>query len=389
MSESRNQRLLAQTSQAWAPADVTDFGIGQPNDAILPVEILARAAASHFSQGLRYPLQYGTERGDGSLRLALGEFLSGHYGLDVDPEPILITNGNSQAIDLVCGALTKPGDVVLVEDPSYHLALDIFRDHQLRLVGVPVDADGLSIDALVEALDRHRPALVYTIPSYHNPTGVTLSATRCQQLVDLALEHQFLIVADEVYHLLRYRNDNNDPAPMAAHVGSGVVLSLGTFSKILAPGLRLGWIQAAEPLLARLAARGFIVSGGGLNPFTSALVAVTLSDGSVDQYLAQLRTLLATRVATMDAGLRAHFPADIGYEVPTGGYFFWLRFTDGVATPAFTHRAQAHKVGFRPGNLFSITGGLANHMRLSFAYYDIDRIEAGLAVLGQVIRTGS
>lgn len=380
------ERLLAQTTQAWARPDMTDLGIGQPNDGILPVELLARAAAAQLERGLRHPLQYGTERGDGHLRLALARFLEPRYRLAVDPEPILITNGNSQAIDLVCGVLTRPGDVVFVEDPTYHLALDIFRDHHVQLVGIPMDDDGLSIEALREALTRHRPTLLYTIPSFHNPTGITLSSDRRQELTALAQEHDFVVVADEVYHLLHYRRGARaHPEPMAAHVGSGAVLSLGTFSKILAPGLRLGWIQGAEPLLARLAARGSIVSGGGLNPYTSSLVTAVLDDGSLDLYLGSLQALLARRLDVMDAGLRAHFPAEVTWTKPNGGYFFWLRFPDGTDTARFEPEAAARQVGFRPGRLFSLSGRGSERMRLSFAYYDAAAIDPAVAALGQAI----
>src|SRR6478736_3447273 len=187
-----NDVLIAQTTQCWAAPEVTDFGIGQPQDAILPVDILHKAASQQAAEGRRHSLQYGTEFGDGHLWLALADFLSAHYAIAVDPEPIFITNGNSQAIDIVCTTFTQPGDVVFVEEPSYFLALDIFRNHHLKIVGIPVDEHGLSIDALEVALKQHAPTLIYTIPAFHNPTGVTLSAGRRQRLVELAVQHGFL-----------------------------------------------------------------------------------------------------------------------------------------------------------------------------------------------------
>lgn len=382
------RRLLAETTQAWAPPDVTDLGIGQPNDGILPVEILERAAAAALGRGQRHPLQYGTERGDGHLRLALARFLGPRYGgAEVDPGAMLVTNGNSHALDLLCAALTEPGDTVLVEDPTYHLALGILRDHGLEAVGVPVDDGGLSIGALEEALTRHRPRFLYTVSSYHNPTGATLSDERRRRLVALAREHGFWIVADEVYHLLRYRDDPG-PAPMAAHVDSGVVLSLGTFSKILAPGLRLGWLQGPEDLIASLTRRGVMASGGGFNPFTAALVAPALDDGSVDRYLDdRLRPLLAHRAAVMADGLRAHFPPEVTWRGPDGGYFFWLRFPDGADTARWLPAAAQRKVGFRPGSLFSVSGRWAERMRLSFCFYEADAIAPAVARLGHIVAT--
>ena len=375
--------LIAQTTQCWAAQDVTDFGIGQPDDAILPVDILHQAALLPAAEGRRHALQYGTEFGDGHLRLVLADFLSVHYAFAVDPEPIFITNGNSQAIDIVCTAFTQPGDVVFVEEPSYFLALDIFRNHHLQIVGITVDEHGLSIDALETALEQHAPALLYTIPAFHNPTGVTLSAQRRRRLVELAVRHGFLIVADEVYQLLDYGGDV--PAPMAAYLDSGRVLSLGTFSKILAPGLRLGWIQAQMSLLQRLAKTAYVISGGGLNPYASSIVQCVIEQGWQAQYLQTLRTLFRERTDVMHNALMRHFPKDIEYNKPRGGYFFWLKFAPEIDTKQFMHTARELKVGFRAGSVFSVSGGQKNFMRLSFAFYAADRIEAGIESLAHAI----
>jgi len=375
--------LIAQTTQCWAAPDVTDFGIGQPQDAILPVDILHKAASQQIADGRRHSLQYGTEFGDGHLRLALADFLSVHYAIAVDPEPIFITNGNSQAIDMLCTAFTQPGDVVFVEEPSYFLALDIFRNHHLQIVGIPVDENGLSIDALEAAIEQHTPTLIYTIPAFHNPTGVILSADRRQRLVELAVQHGFLIVADEVYQLLDYLGDA--PAPMAAYLDSGRVLSLGTFSKILAPGLRLGWIQAQMSSLQRLAKTAYVVSGGGLNPYTSSIVQCVIEQGWQAEYLQTLRTLFRERTEVMHKALLRHFPKDIAYKKPTGGYFFWLKFATEIDTRQFLSEARELKVGFRAGSAFSVSGGQKNFMRLSFAFYDADRIEVGIETLARAI----
>ncbi len=330
-----------------------------------------------------YPLQYGTELGDGYLRLALAEFLTETYGVACDPEPMFITNGNSQAIDQVCSVFAQPGDVVFVEEPSYFLALEIFRQHHLRIVGIPVDEDGIRLDALEAALAVDRPAFIYIIPTFQNPTGYTLPLERRERVVALAKDHEFLIVADEVYHLLSYAG--SVPPPMAAWADSGVVLSLGTFTKILAPGLRLGWIQAAMPLIQRLADAGVVLSGGGLNPFTSAIVKTLVKNGSLRNYLDFLRTTYRDRVMVMDASLSALFPQTVKYYVPAGGYFFWLRFPDDTDTATFLPKAAEHKVGFRSGSKFTVDGSLANYMRLSFAYYDSPTIERGIAALAKVV----
>jgi 2-aminoadipate transaminase len=381
-------RLQSQTTQLWSPPGVIDLGIGQPQNEILPLGLFSAALATAARTGQSYPLQYGIERGDGFLRAALSDFLSGQQEAlgaspsSVDPDLIFITNGNSQAIDLCCAVFSRPGDVVLVEEPTYFLALDIFRNHGLTVVGVPVDDDGLRVDALRDALSRYRPAFVYTIPDGHNPTGATLSAQRRQRLVELAVEHGVLVLADEVYHLLRYGADPG-PAPLAAALDSGVVLSLNTFSKILAPGLRLGWIQAAEPLLARLESHGLLVSGGGLNPFTASIVARVLADGSAADYLAGLRETFIGRIAVMGDALDEHLSDRVSYHRPDAGYFFWLRFPDGVDTAQVRPRARELGVGYQPGRAFSTVGGLPAHLRLSFAYYPADVLPTAVELLGR------
>lgn len=378
------QRLAAQTKQAWSAPGVIDLGIGQPEEALLPLELMRRAAAEYAAHAEAYPLQYGNEAGDGYLRLALAEFLAAHYGVAVDPEPIVVTNGNSQAIDLACAAFTQPGDVVFVEEPTYFLAIDIFRRRGLRIVGIPVDRDGLSIAALEAALARERPAFVYAIPAFQNPTGATLSAARREQLVRLARQHGFLVVADEVYQLLDYCGDA--PLPMAAQVGSGHVLSLGTFSKILAPGLRLGWVQGAPELTRRLAQVPFVVSGGGLNPFASAFVRTVIEHGWLADNVAMLREVYRERVAVMDAALRRHLPPDVEFDTPKGGYFFWLRFPRGTDTRRFLEAAAKLGVGFRAGPNFSVCDGQRDALRLSFAFYDAPAIERAVGLLAQAVR---
>jgi len=197
------------------------------------------------------------------------------------------------------------------------------------------------------------------------------------------VQHGFLIVADEVYHLLDYVGDT--PAPMASYLGSGRVLSLGTFSKILAPGLRLGWIQAEMSLLQRLAKTAYVVSGGGLNPYASSIVQYVIEQGWQAEYLQTLRALYRERADVMHNALIRHFSKEISYKKPTGGYFFWLKFAPEIDTTQFLNKARDLKVGFRAGSAFSVSGGQKNFMRLSFAFYDADRIEVGIETLAHAI----
>ncbi len=373
------------------PEGVIDLGVGQPNNAILPRDYIRRAAEMQFNDSSEF-LQYGAEWGDGYHRLALAEYLTEAYGTAVAAEQLFSTNGNSQALEMLSTVLTKPGDVVIVEEPTYFLAFQMFRDHGLDIRGVPIDDDGLIVEALIEEVaavraEGKRVAFVYTIPAFQNPTGVTMSTERRRELVDAAATNDILIVADEVYHLLRFAPGVMPPA-MSAFVDDGPIISLGTFSKIFAPGMRLGWIHGSVERLAALADSGLILSGGGLNPVTSTLATAMMRMGWQAEYVEWLKATFARRSATMVSALRQHMPEWVEFDVPAGGYFVWLRLPQNVDGAALRAVAKKHGVDLRHGSLFSPTGALGNHLRLSYAFYDDDDISEGVSRLGGALRVG-
>jgi DNA-binding transcriptional MocR family regulator len=302
----------------------------------------------------------------------------------VDSGQLFVSNGVSQALDLICTLHTQPGNVVFVEEPTYFLALRIFADHWLRVVGLPTDEHGLVIEALEEELRRQRPALLYTIPTHQNPSGATLPLERRLRLLELSQQHGFTVLADEVYHCLIFGSDGAPP-PMSSFVDSGTVLSLGSFSKILAPGLRLGWVQGCADRLQTLAQCGLLDSGGGLNPFTAAIVRSALDLGLQVQHLNRLRQVYAGRLAALDAALQAELAGRLAYRLPAGGFFIWARLAGGLDAEALLRAARAAGVGFRPGVRFSSRGGLRDYVRLCFAYYDEAQLTEGVNRLGQAI----
>ena len=243
---------MIRTTQINLPPGMVDFGIGVPDFTLLPLEIMQQAAAHRLAQADPYLLSYGYAQGDGYCRLALAEFLTRHYGRSVSPEHLILSAGASQGLDLICTLFGQPGDTIFVEEPSYFLALRIFTDHGFNVVSLPTDAQGLVVDALEEALALHTPAFLYLIPAFQNPTGATLTQQRRARLVQLSREHDLLIVADEVYHLLTYTVV--PPAPLAFYAEQADILSLGSFSKILAPGLRLGWVHGTPALVEQTCA---------------------------------------------------------------------------------------------------------------------------------------
>jgi DNA-binding transcriptional MocR family regulator len=374
---------MLRTTQAQKTADLIDFGIGQPGMDLLPLEIMRQASAVRLSQGEKGLLNYGYEPGDGYFCEALARFLGAGYGSTVTADSLFITNGASQALDLICTRFTHPGDTIFVEEPSYFLALNIFADYHLNIISIPIDKDGLRLDALAQALQHYQPVFLYVIPTFQNPTGVTMPAANRQQLVAMSEQHGFYIVADEVYQLLHYTAV--PPLPFAHWAGNGRIISVGSFSKILAPGLRLGWTQAAPDLIARLVQSGLVDSGGGLNPFTSNLVRVVLEEGWQDSFLAQLKVTYQERVAAMDAALATHLGDRVQYERPSGGFFFWLEMTDGWDTALLLPESRKQGVGYQPGIKFSSQDGLHHFMRLSFAFYDAAEIEVGIGRLGELL----
>ncbi len=361
------------------PPGTINLGIGQPSADLLPVDLVQAASDAFFADAQPFDLNYGTLPGDPRFLDSLAGFLTRHYGVDAGPETLFLTGGNSQAIDLVSTVFAKPGDAVFVEEPSYFLAFQIFRDHGLEIVSIPVDSDGPDIGALESALARTRPAFFYTIPSFQNPTGMCTTASRRARIVELARRHDFRVVADEVYQLLYY--EGPPAAAYGAMTGSDAVVSLGSFSKILAPALRLGWIQTSKSLRGALTANGFVSSGGSINHFASHVVRYAIDAGLVDAHIERLRTAYRARVDAMHAALTEYFDGLATWSRPDGGYFFWLCFDASLDTAALRNRARALETGFQPGSVFSSKGDLRNYLRLSFAHYGEDDIREGVSRL--------
>jgi DNA-binding transcriptional MocR family regulator len=363
------------TIQNLVPPDVIDLGLGDPSLSLLPLDLIREAAQTRLSQSDNSFLQYGAEQGDGHFRRTLAEFLVRGYGFDVSPDSLFVTNGISNAMDLICTLFTKPGDTIFVEEPTYFLALRIFADHHLNVIPIDTDENGLIIESLEEKLAESHPTFLYLIPTFHNPTGATLSQERRERLVQLAKEHDFIIVADEVYHLLHYTQ--TPPKSFATYIDSENIISLGSFSKILAPGLRLGWLQAHPEKIKRFNTCGLLDSSGGLNPFTSTIIRGVIESGGLDNNIDKLINIYRARLHVMNLALGEQLPG-VEYLVPHGGYFFWLRLPEKIDARALRDSAHSFKVDFRPGTLFSSRGELTDRIRLCFVHYEEGEIREGI-----------
>ena len=374
---------ILSSAQKEITAGMIDLGIGQPSPWLLPAEAMARAAGHCMERPGCMLLSYGSEQGDGHFRVALSGFLEGIYERPVDPAHLLVTNGASQGLDLICTLFSKAGDCIYVEEPTYFLARKIFADHQLKPVALPMDSEGLIIEAVEEELKRSQPAFLYTIPSYHNPTSVCLSAARREQLAELSRRSELTVVADEVYHPLSYALA--PPPPLARFCTSAPVISLGSFSKILAPGLRLGWLQAGAAVIERIVRCGLLDSGGGLNPYTSGVVRSVMELGLMEANLSLLRDTYSRRVQAMCAALRNRLGGSVRFTDPDGGFFIWLTLPDDTDTLELLSKARKRNVEYMPGPRFSNRQALKNCLRLSFAYYDTPELLQGVERLAPVL----
>lgn len=358
------------------PPGTINLGIGQPSADLLPIDLVREASQSFFESAQPIELNYGVLQGDERFLYSLADFLTEGYDSEATADQLFVTGGNSQALDMMSVVFARPGDTVFVEEPSFFLAFQIFRDHSLKIVGIPVDDDGLCIDALQRELASHKPAFLYTIPSYQNPGGQCTTEERRRRIVELAEQHDFLIVADEVYQLLNYFD--TPPPAYGTMAASERVLSLGSFSKILAPGMRLGWVQTAPKLRKKISANGFVNSGGSINHISSHIVRQTIENGALNSHIDHLRSVYRGRVAAMDDALHEHFDGIAQWTRPDGGYFFWMRLDESLDTTPLREKARKRRTGFQAGAVFSSKGQFSHYLRLCFAHYNEDDIREGI-----------
>ena len=368
---------------------VIDLAWGHPGTDLLPVELLRDAMGRALARYGPAALGYGADAGPGPFLDWLADHLGVVDGRAPHPAELLVTAGASHALDLVCGLLSEPGDVCLVPTPTYHLALGIIRDHHLAIEAVASDVEGVMIESVVEVIARvkaqaRRPRLLYLVPTFGNPSGITLSPARRLQLVARCAAEDVLIVEDDVYRELAY--DAPAPASIWSMASPGAVVRLGSFSKTLAPGLRLGFLSADAAIVERLAAGGLLDSGGGIGHLPALAVAELGTSGAYAANLEHLRTELAARRDALVAGLREHLPEG-SFLAPRGGYFVWLRLPGGDMGSDLTARAAHHGVGALAGTVFAVDGTSdADVLRLSFSRYPPLQLLEAARRLGATLR---
>jgi len=334
-------------------------------------------------------LQYGPEQGTYGLIEVLVEKVRREQGLPVQPANLMVVAGSTHAVDMLARLFARPNGVVMVEAPTYVDALHIFRDQQIELHAIPMDEQGLIPDALEKRLEQLRmnnvvPNLLYTIPNFHNPTGITLSEARRLEIIQLARRYGFLIVEDDVYRDLAF--EGNVPASFYALAGGEQVVSIGSFSKTLAPGLRVGWILASEDIIARCVNCGTTQMGGGANPFTANIVAQYCSSNSWERHMEQLRSLYKTRRDVTLSALQRYMPADVRWTHPAGGFFIWLRLPEEAFASDVKRLALEQGVAVASGEGFFVNPADGkHHLRLAYSCAAPADIEAGIQILARVI----
>ena len=370
------------------------FAGGLPAPEVFPIQRFEEACHKVLSQQAASALQYGATEGYEPLRELIANNMA-RYGIKAKVENVLITSGSQQALDLIGKLFVNSGDRVLVEAPTYLGALQAFNVYGAEYVSVPVDDDGLRTD-LVEKPLRSGPKFMYILPNFQNPAGTTLSEGRRHQLVLLADKYGIPIVEDDPYGQLRYEGEHLSPLVVLdrenlrrdSGYSIGNVIYLSTFSKTLAPGLRLGWIVAPPEIIGKLAQ---LKQGADLHTstFTQVVAYEVARDGFLDKHVKVIRQVYRERRDVMLQALRESFPPTVTWTHPHGGLFLWVSLPDGLDMPAIFKTAIEHNVAFVPGNSFYANDPLegSRHMRLNFSNAAPEQIREGIGRLAAAVQS--
>ena len=361
--------------------DIISFAGGLPAPEIFPVREFRESSSFVLDESPERALQYGMTEGFLPLRRYLADKVS-KYGIPAVPENILMTNGSQQALDLLGKVFISPGDTVLTEAPTYLGAIQAWNAYEPRFVTVPLDDDGMQVDKVEKVLEREKVKFIYVLPNFHNPAGTTMPLDHRKKLVEIAARHGVFIVEDDPYGELRY--EGMDIAPIISLHKENTVY-LGTFSKTLAPGIRLGWMIAPEVAMERLvqAKQGADLHTG---TYVQMLAYDIASRGILKRHVQTVRQVYRERRDVMLAAMEEHFPKEVAWTRPQGGLFIWVRCPEGVDTEPLLEKALEEKVAFVPGFAFFPDGSGKNAMRLNFSAMPPDKIQVGIKRLGRVLK---
>jgi DNA-binding transcriptional MocR family regulator len=369
---------------------IISFAGGFPDSAMFDVDGIRDAVQEALAQEAGAALQYGATEGHGPLREQLAAFM-GSKGAAVLPEELIVTTGSQQALDLIGKTMISPGDKVIVEGPTFLATIQCFRLYGAELICAPIDGDGVRTDVLEQLIAQHQPKFVYLIPTFGNPSGALLSLARRRQVLELAVKYQTLIVEDDPYGDLYF---DAPPPPSLLSLSADVpgsrelIAHCGSMSKVLSPGLRVGWLIAQPELLSR-ATMCKQFSDAHTSTFAQATAARYLQAGRMPATLAHVREVYAGRAKAMAAALQRELGDAVEFTQPQGGLFFWVRLTGAGGTTRdageFAKKAIEQGVAFVPGAPFYADQPDRSTFRLSFATADVARIDEGMARLGAAL----
>jgi 2-aminoadipate transaminase len=383
MKSSAMRDLMAITARP----EVISLAGGLPDTSTFPVATFDAIMREIGDESLAQALQYGPTEGHAAAKRAIGEVMRAE-GMEVDLDDVIVTTGGQQVIDLVCKTLIDPGDVVVAEAPTYPGAVPVFSAYEADVVQIELDADGMRVDELEATLDRlesegRTPKFIYTVPTFQNPGGVTMSLPRRQRLVEIARRRELLVLEDNPYGLLRYEGD---PLPTLRSLDGGdYVIYLGTFSKILSPGIRVGWAAAPRPVLEKMNL-GKQEADLCSSSLTQLFVGAYFEKGRWQDYLHSLIDLYRRRRDTMLDALAEHLPHEAEWTRPGGGLFIWATLPDYIDTTDLLARALRENVAFVPGRAAFLDGRGGSSMRLNFSGVAEDDIREGVRRIGKVVR---
>jgi 2-aminoadipate transaminase len=382
MRSSAMRDLMALTERP----EVISLAGGWPDTSTFPADSYAALMSRVASESCARALQYGPTEGLSVVKRCVCQVMAAE-GMHIDPDEVLVTSGGQQVIDLVCKTLVDPGDVVVCEAPTYPGAVPTFGAYEAEVVQVQMDRDGMRVDELrrtLEELDSlgRKPKFIYTVPTFHNPAGVTMSHDRRVELVRIAAERELLVLEDNPYGLLRYEGS---PLPPLRSLDSEFVIYASTFSKILSPGVRLGWAVAPAPVMEKMNI-GKQASDLCSSSISQYFVSAYFDSRPWEEYVRSLIEIYRRRRDVMLDALAEHFPREAEWTHPQGGLFIWATLPDYIDTTDLLARALDEHVAFVPGRAAFLDGRGGSSMRLNFSGVDESQIREGIRRLGEVVR---
>jgi 2-aminoadipate transaminase len=382
MKSSAMRDLMALTEQP----DVIGLAGGLPDTSTFPPDSYASLMGAVAAESCSRALQYCPTEGLALVKRCIADVMR-EERMEVDPDEVLVTTGGQQVIDLVCKTLLDPGDVVVCEGPTYPGAVPSFCAYEADVVQVTMDRDGMRVDELSETLGRleregRRPKFIYTVPNFHNPAGVTMSLERRLELVRIASDRELLVLEDNPYGMLRYEGTS---LPTLRSLDEEFVIYAGTFSKILSPGVRLGWTVAPPPVLQKMNI-GKQASDLCSSSICQYFVSAYFESGPWQKYVRSLIEIYRRRRDVMLDALAEHFPRQAHWTHPEGGLFIWATLPDYIDTTDLLARALEERVAFVPGRAAYVDGSGGSSMRLNFSGVSERDIYEGIRRIGEVVR---